>query len=329
MTALWTASAIIDATQARTLCPQDWNASGVSIDSRTVQSGDLFIALQGPTHDGHDHVAAALRAGAAGALVAHQPKDVAADAPLIFVQDTFKGLQDLGRAGRARSQAAIIAVTGSVGKTGTKEMLRLLLGAVGSVYANEGSLNNHWGVPLSLARLPAEARFGVFEMGMNHAGELTDLAAQVRPHVALITTIEAVHSEHFASVEAITDAKAEIFLGMEPTGVAVLNRDNSAFARLAHAAQTRGLQKILGFGRDAQAEARLLECTPLPEGGSAIVADILGQTIRYRLGASGEHLALNSVGALLAAISAGGDRDVCAAALTQFHPPKGRGVVRK
>ncbi len=177
----------------------------------------------------------------------------------MIVEDTFHALEELGRAGRSRAEAKVLAVTGSVGKTGTKEMLRLMLAATGSTYATEGSLNNHWGVPVSLARLPAEARYGVFELGMNHAGELGLLSQQVQPHVALITTIEAVHLEYFASLEAIADAKAEIFLGMTSDGIAVLNRDNLQYARLAAAAKAQGLKRILGFGRDSKCDARLAE----------------------------------------------------------------------
>jgi UDP-N-acetylmuramoyl-tripeptide--D-alanyl-D-alanine ligase len=306
---------------------QTWAAHGVSIDSRTVQKGDLFIALKGPSHDGHDHVASAFAAGAVAAIVSNQTTQAPAQAPLILVEDTFKALEDLGRAGRARTEARIVAVTGSVGKTSSKEMLRLMLGAVGSTYANEGSLNNHWGVPLSLARLPVDARYGVFEMGMNHAGELTTLSQLAQPDVALITTIAAVHLEFFASIEAIADAKAEIFLGMKADGTAILNRDNVCYAQLATAAKTHGLKKILSFGRDSKSDARLLDYTPTPEGG-AVIADILGHKLTYRLTIPGEHLALNALGCLLATAAVGGDLEACATALAHYQQPKGRGVVQ-
>ena len=244
---LWTAEEIIRAVRGHCLQEQNWNATGVSIDSRFLVKGDVFIALQGPVHDGHDHVAAAFAAGAAAAIVSRQPAQTPGDSPLIFVEDTFVALQDLGRAGRDRAQGKIIAVTGSVGKTSTKEMLRLSLSAVGKTYANRGSFNNHWGVPLALASLPADAAYGVFELGMNHAGELAALSALARPDIALITTIEAVHLEFFASTEAIADAKAEIFDGMQETGIVVLNRDNPHSARLASAAKSKGIKKILYF----------------------------------------------------------------------------------
>ncbi len=326
MELIWNAEDVVRAVSGHSLHEQNWIARGVSIDSRTTKPGDIFIALLGPTHDGHDHVGQAMAAGAVAAIVSRPFVQAPPESPLILCKDTFTALQQLGQAGRERSTASIIAVTGSVGKTGTKEMLRLMLNAMGSTYANEGSLNNQWGVPLSLARMPPEARYGVFELGMNHAGELGPLSLQVRPNVALITTIEAVHLEFFASVEAIADAKAEIFLSMTPGNTAVLNRDNEHFARLAAAAKTRGLKKVLSFGRSSKCDARLKEWTPTLEGG-AIRVEILGRKIDYTLGAAGEHLALNSVGALLAAVAAGGDPEACAAALAHYRAPQGRGAV--
>jgi UDP-N-acetylmuramoyl-tripeptide--D-alanyl-D-alanine ligase len=323
----WQAEDVMRAVHGHCLHEQTWQAQGVSIDSRTAKPGDLFIALKGPAHDGHDHVAEALTAGATAAIVSRALSHIPPQAPLIMVEDTFKALEELGRAGRARSQASIIAVTGSVGKTGTKDMLRLMLAATGDAYANEGSFNNHWGVPLSLARLPANARYGVLELGMNHAGELGPLSQQVQPHVALITTIEAVHLEFFASLEAIADAKAEIFLGMNSNGAAVLNRDNLQFSRLAAAAKARGLKKILSFGHDGKCDARMLKCV-VSQDATDITAEILGRRITYRLGVPGEHLALNSLGALLAAAAAGSDAEACAAALEHYKQPKGRGVIQ-
>ncbi len=298
----------------------------MTIDSRTTKQGDLFIALKGDAHDGHDHVGAAFAAGAVSAIVV-RPTNAPTHAPLILVGDTFTALQELGQAGRKRSIGKILAVTGSVGKTGTKEMLRLMLNEVGSTYANEGSFNNHWGVPLSLARLPTEALYGVFEIGMNHAGELGPLSQQVRPDVALITTIEAVHLEFFPSVEAIADAKAEIFQGMNAHGTVILNRNNSQFGRLAAAAKSAGVKKILGFGHDSKADIRMLECVER-EGGSDIKADILGKKISYRLNIPGMHLAMNSLGALGMIAAAGADINACAAALAHYKQPKGRGVMK-
>jgi len=312
--------------QGQCLHEQSWHARNVAIDSRAAKPGDLFVALKGPAHDAHDFVGDAFAKGAMAAIVSRKPAQAPKEAPLIFVEDTFAALEALGQAGRARAQGKILAVTGSVGKTGTKEMLRLMLNACGDAYANEGSFNNQWGVPLSLARLPAEAHFGVFELGMNHAGELALLAPQVRPDVALITTIEAVHMEFFPSVEAIAAAKAEIFIGMKPDGVAVLNRDNPHFARLAEGARAQGIRRILGFGSEGRADGKLLSYAGSPQGGM-VEAEILGKKLAYPLGAAGAHLALNSVGALLAATAAGADAETCAAALAQYRPPVGRGTV--
>ena len=323
----WTASDVVTKLRGQCLHEQTWAAHGVSIDSRTTKEGDLFVALKGPVHDGHDHVATAIQAGAAAALVSRQPPQASPDTPLVFVDDTFKGLEALGRAGRERATGKIIAVTGSVGKTSTKEMLRLALSATGETYANEGSLNNHWGVPLSLSRLPAEAHYGVFEIGMNHAGELGPLSEQVRPHVAMITNVEAVHLEFFTTTEDIADAKAEIFQGMLPASTAVLNRDNRHFARLVAAAKTRGIKNILGFGRDSKADARLIDYLPEIDAG-IISAEIQGRKLHFKLGVPGDALAMNAVGALLAAAAAGSDVEACAEALARYRQPKGRGVIQ-
>ncbi len=325
--ALWQAEDVLRSVRGSCLHEQAWKANGVSIDSRTVQKGDLFIALQGPLHDGHDHVAAAFEAGAVAALVSRQPSNAMPDAPLLFVDDTFLALHELGRAGRARATGKIIAVTGSVGKTSTKEMLRVALSAVGHTYANPGSFNNHWGVPLSLACLPPDADFGVFEMGMNHAGELADLSLLVRPDIAIITTIEAVHLEFFASTEAIADAKAEIFQGMKENGTVILNRDNAHFARLQSAAKARGIKNILSFSQK-KGDAVLVDCALTAEG-SAVNATIDGYNIHYSIGAPGMHLVQNSLAALLAASIASGKADECAMALSHYKPPKGRGVSQK
>lgn len=323
----WLAEDVLRAVRGQSLHSQDWQASGVSIDSRTTKPGDLFIAIRGDTLDGHQYVAKAFEAGAVAALVDRQPPLVPPEAPLVHVDDTFTALQDLGRVGRARAKAKIVAVTGSVGKTSSKEQLRLMLGASDDTYATEGSLNNHWGVPLSLARLPVGAKYGVFEIGMNHTGELGPLSREVLPHVALITNIEAVHLAHFASVEEIADAKAEIFLGMDPNGIAVLNRDNPHYARLLAAARTQGLKKVLSFGADAKSDARVISMTP-DASGTHVEASILGETISFYVGTPGPHLAFNALGTLLASVAAGADLHVCAQALSAYRPPAGRGTRR-
>ncbi|HXT09384.1 MAG TPA: UDP-N-acetylmuramoyl-tripeptide--D-alanyl-D-alanine ligase, partial [Roseiarcus sp.] len=241
--------------------------------------------------------------------------------PLFVVDDALRGLERLGVAARARSGAGILAITGSVGKTSAKEMARLALSAVGTTHASVASFNNHWGVPLTLARLPAEAAFGVFEIGMNHPGEITPLVGLVRPQVALVTAIGAVHIEYFGSLEAIADAKAEIFSGVAAGGAAILNRDAPQFERLAAAARGRGL-RIVDFG--AKGAARLIACEPQGEG-SRITAEIDGEPIEFALGAAGRHMAENAIGVLAAIKALGAPLARCAAALAAFAPAKGRG----
>jgi UDP-N-acetylmuramoyl-tripeptide--D-alanyl-D-alanine ligase len=320
--ALWTAPEAEAATGGRTT--RAWSAGGVSIDSRTVKPGELFVALQGPNFDGHDFIVGALKAGAAAAVASRRPERLPTDAALLLVSDTMTALEGLGRAARRRTEAIFLAVTGSVGKTGTKEMLRLALASAGATYASTGNLNNQWGVPLSLANMPRDTAFGVFELGMNHAGEIGPLSLQVRPRIAIITTVEPAHLEFFASVEAIADAKAEIFEGMDKDGVAILNRDNAHFDRLADAARRQGVGRIVGFGRHAEAEARLLDCTA-DATGSRVSASILGERVDYRLAVPGQHWAINSLAALAAAKLAGARLVVAAAALANLAPLKGRG----
>jgi UDP-N-acetylmuramoyl-tripeptide--D-alanyl-D-alanine ligase len=324
MIALWRQAELIAALGSPPSAPLSASVGGVSIDSRTLGPGDLFFAIRGDAHDGHDHVARALEAGASAAVVSRErAPQLAAFGPMFAVDDTLKAMQALGVAARARSGAKIVAVTGSVGKTTAKEMLRAMLTACGLTHASAASYNNHWGVPLTLARMPADARFGVFEMGMNHAGEITPLTRMARPHAALVTTIAPVHIEYLGSIEAIADAKAEIFLGLEPHGAAVLNRDAPQFERLAKAAASRGA-RVLSFGRGAECDARLIE-VEAKDGGSRVKTRILGRELAFELGAPGVHMADNALGALLAAEALGADLDACAAALRGFSPQKGRG----
>ena len=319
---LWTQAEAIAATGGR--CERAWQATSIAIDSRTLAPGALFVALKGPTFDGHDFVADALAKGAAAAVVHRLPEGVPADAPLLIVADTLAALNKLARAARARTAARIIGVTGSVGKTGVKEALRLALSRQGPTTANDGSLNNHWGLPLSLARLPMGDAFGVFEMGMNHAGEITPLARLARPHVAVITTVEPVHMENFASVEAIADAKAEIFAGGDPGATAVLFGDNPHFSRLAAAATRAGVDRILAFGSAAGADVRLLSCR-LEADGSRVRGEVMGRPIVYRVGLAGRHWVTNSLCVLAAVVAAGADVDAAASALADLQPAKGRG----
>ena len=319
---LWTASEAAAATGGNPT--RDWRAAGLSIDSRTTAPGDLFIALAGPVFDGHAFVADALATGAAAALVARTPDDAPDDAPLLIVDDTMAALNALGAASRKRAGARIAAVTGSVGKTGTKEALRHVLGRQGATTASVSSFNNHWGVPLSLARMPADAAFGVFEVGMNHAGEVSPLSRLIRPDVAIITTVEMVHSEFFDSVEAIADAKAEIFDGMAGGGTAILNRDNPQFARLERAARAAGVAAIAGFGSHDDAAARLIDCV-LEPGASEVTADFDGTVIDYRVGVAGRHWVMNSLAVLAAARALGVDLESAARALADLPALDGRG----
>jgi len=298
--------------------------SGLSIDSRTIGRGEAFFAIKGDARDGHEFVAAASAAGAGLAVVA-KDKQAAfpAPAPLLVVPYVLAGLTDLARAARARTQARIIAVTGSVGKTGTKEALRLTLAACGKTHASLASYNNHWGVPLSLARAPADMQFAVFEIGMNHAGEITPLTRLVRPHVAIVTTIEPVHLEYFGTLEAIADAKAEIFCGLEGGGAAVLNRDNAQYARLRRAAENAGA-RIVSFGEHEEADARLKNVS-LQAETSVVEARILGADVTYKLGAPGRHLVMNSLAVLASVSLVGADLALAALALAGLEPPTGRG----
>ncbi|MEI2734209.1 MAG: UDP-N-acetylmuramoylalanyl-D-glutamyl-2,6-diaminopimelate--D-alanyl-D-alanine ligase [Rhodoblastus sp.] len=324
--ALWTPLALVAPLGARVsgALPAR-GVTGVSIDTRTLQDGDLFVALKGDNSDGHDHVRKAFEAGAAAAVIDEAHADALAGAgPLYVAKDTLVALEGLGRAARARSKARIVAVTGSVGKTTTKELLRCALASAGETHASAASYNNHWGVPLTLARMPASARFGVFEIGMNHAGEITPLVAMARPHVAIITRIAPVHLEHFGSIEAIADAKAEIFSGLQRGGVAILNRDDAQFERLSTAANDAGVRFVLSFGENEEADASLMACDVEGET-TRVKARVLGQDLDYRIGAPGRHIAMNSLAVLLAARAAGLDLVVAARALAQFAPPAGRG----
>jgi UDP-N-acetylmuramoyl-tripeptide--D-alanyl-D-alanine ligase len=325
MSALWGESELTEALRAQPSSALTRAVGGVSIDSRTLMPGDLFFAIRGETHDGHDHVARAFERSAAGATVRRErAAALAAYGPVYPVDDVLKAMERLAVASRARSKARIVAVTGSVGKTSAKEMLRVMLAACGVAHASAASYNNHWGVPLTLTRMQADADFGVFEIGMNHAGEIAPLAQMARPHVALVTTIAPVHIEHLGSIEAIADAKAEIFLGLEPGGAAVLNRGAPQYERLAKGASSRAAA-VWTFGVDEACDARLIGLAET-EAGSRVEARILGRVVRFNLGAPGAHMAENALGALLAAHAVGADSEACAAALAGFSPQKGRGA---
>lgn len=324
--ALWAVDAMATAMRAHREGPLPAAVDGISIDSRTLAAGDAFFAIAGDNRDGHAFVEAALKAGAGLAVVSKAKRDtLPADAPLLMVDDVLDGLRDLARVARARLTGKVIAVTGSVGKTSTKEALRLVLSREGETHASAASYNNHWGVPLSLARCPADTRFAVFELGMNHAGEIGPLSRLVQPDIAIITTIAPVHLEYFASVGAIADAKAEIFEGLVEGGVAILNRDNAQFSRLCDRALDARVSRVVSFGEETGADARLIKCVLQPDC-STVQARILGDDVTYKLGAPGRHLAMNSLAVLAAAKLAGADLAMAALALAGLQPASGRGT---
>lgn len=320
MNALWTAA---EAAAALGLTPSDdWTARNVSIDSRAVEPGDLFVAIVGDQFDGHDFVEAASAKGAVAALTNRR----IGSGPQLIVPDTVAGLARLGEAARARSAAKVAAVTGSVGKTGTKEMLARALRDQGLTHANLGNLNNHIGAPLSLARLPREAAFAVFELGMNHPGEIAPLSRMVRPSVAIITNVEPVHLEFFENEDGIADEKAQIFAGLPVGGTAVLNRDNHHFKRLKRHAEARDLT-IVTFGAGDLADFRLLESQDELDGVT-VRAAAKGMSLSYRIGCPGRHWAFNSLSVLAAVGALGGDVAKAAASLASVTPPKGRGATK-
>ena len=323
---LWSVEAMAEAMGAERAGPLPAGATGISIDSRSIAPGEAFFAIAGENRDGHAFVAPALAAGAGLAVIAADMRAAfPAEAPLLVVPDVLVALYDLARAARARSPAKVIGVTGSVGKTSTKEALRVALAADGETHASVASYNNHWGVPLSLARCPQTARYAVLEIGMNHAGEIAGLTRLARPHVAIITTVEPVHLEFLGSVEVIADAKAEIFLGLEPDGAAVINRDNPQFARLRNHARAAGVSRIVSFGEHARADARLIKSSLHPDC-STVQARILGADVTYKLGAPGRHVVHNSLAVLAAVALAGADLALAALALAQLRPATGRGA---
>jgi len=318
MSILWTKEAAVAATGGDAI--GDWSVGGVSIDTRELNAGDLFVALK-DVRDGHDFVAQALAAGAGAAMVSHRPEGVSKDAPLLIVADVLRGLEDLGLAARARTNAKVIGVTGSVGKTGTKEMLRAALQVQGKVHAAVRSFNNHWGVPLTLARMPADTDFAVIEIGMNNPGEIGPLAKMAQLDVAVITTVAAVHMAAFDNVEQIADAKAEIFEGLSENGVAILNADIPTLPILKKA---RGDGRSVLFGQSAGADIRLIKAS-VSDHGSAVEAVLHGDPILFKLGAPGEHLAMNGLAVLAAVEAAGGDVAQSMLALASWQAPSGRG----
>lgn len=320
---LWQWDELVAAARARAEGTPAAAVTGFSIDTRSLQPGDVFVALQA-ARDGHEFVPAAFAAGAVAALVSDDYPRSAGDGALLRAPDPLKALEAIGSAARTRANARVVAVTGSAGKTGTKEMLRLCLGDVASAHASEKSYNNHWGVPLTLARLPRSAAYGVFEIGMNHAGEIAPLTRLVRPHATVITTVGPVHLEYFSSIEAIAEAKAEIFQGLVPGGTAVLPYDNSHFALLKQRAAAVGA-KVVSFGYADAADVRCIQAN-MDARGSSVIAGVGSQRFPYRIGAPGEHYVKNSLAVLAALQALGADPMRCLPALVKAVAPPGRGA---
>ncbi|WP_458790065.1 UDP-N-acetylmuramoyl-tripeptide--D-alanyl-D-alanine ligase [Yoonia sp. MH D7] len=320
MTALWTATDAAAATGGHNTT--DWSATGVSIDTRTIQAGDLFVALK-DIRDGHDFVAMALEKGAAAALVTHRPDGVAIDAPLLVVPDVLAALETLGIASRARTRAKVIGVTGSVGKTSTKEMLRVVLGLQGKAHVAEASYNNHWGVPLTLARMPVDADFAVIEIGMNHAGEIAPLSRMTAPHVVMITTVAAAHLEAFNSVDDIAHEKAAIMQGLVTDGIAVLNGDIPTAAILTDTADNLGVKYITFGASDTDWQA-----TDVRLGDDVTVVSARNADTEYlfKIAVPGRHFAMNAVGVLAVTSALGADPVRAALDIFGWVPPGGRGT---
>lgn len=324
--ALWTSKELIAATGGALHGTVKDPLGGVSIDSRSITQGDIFVAIKGDKMDGHDFVVGALQAGAGVAVVSRVTDEMRDAGPVLQVaDDPLRAIENMGRAAREWNRGQIVAVTGSVGKTSTKEMLRVALGASGPTHASAASFNNHWGVPLTLARLPRKASYGVFEIGMNHAGEITPLVKMVRPHVSIVTSIAASHLGNFKSLDGIAEAKAEIFSGVERDGAAVINQDSPYFEFLSQRAKSRGIKTIIGFGRSADAAVRL-EQIALHSSCCCVTASVMGETVSYKLGAAGEHMAMNSLAVLAAVKVMGADLARATMELAHAQPAKGRGV---
>lgn len=326
MTLLWTSEALIAATGGRPLGTMPDGITGISIDSRSLHPGEAFFAIKGDAMDGHDFITAASAAGASLVVVAEARLAAFGrlNIPMIVVPDVLAALEQLGRAARARSKAKIVAVTGSAGKTSTKEALRHCLSAAGPVHASDKSFNNHWGVPLTLARMPADCKYAIFEIGMNHAGEIEPLVKMVKPHVAVITLIAAAHLGHFKNLGEIANAKAEIFLGLTSNGAALLNRDDAYWKVLDRLAHDAGVKSVVSFGEHQRATYRLLECK-LHADHSTVAAKIGGKEYLVRVGAPGRHMVQNALTVLSVAHLVGAPVPTVALALGDLEAEAGRG----
>lgn len=323
---LWTGDRLLKAMGARLVGALPESVTGISIDTRTLEPGDAFFAIQGEARDGHDFVAGALEKRAALAVIdeAHA-ESFSGDGPYAVVPDVLRAMEQAGMARRAELDAGVVAVTGSVGKTGTKEALRLVLSRQGETHAPVASYNNHWGVPLTLCRTPASVRYGVYEIGMNAPGEILPLAKMVTPDVAIVTTVQPVHLAAFESIEGIAREKGAIFQGLRPGGTAIINADIPQVGLLRQLVETSPAGRIISFGESAEADVRLISCALKPDI-STVDAVVLGKPVAYRLGSPGKHIVLNSLAVLAAVEALGADLALAALALGDLKPPVGRGA---
>jgi UDP-N-acetylmuramoyl-tripeptide--D-alanyl-D-alanine ligase len=327
---LWTTAELIKAMQGRPVGNVPAGITGISIDSRSVKPGEAFFAIKGDRVDGHNFASFAVANGASLLIVSEGklPALGRLTVPMIVVDDVLVALEQLGMAARRRTAARVIAVTGSVGKTTTKEMLRVALAPSGRVHAAVASFNNHWGVPLTLARMPEDTEFGIFEIGMNHIGEIRPLVKMVQPHVAIITTVAAAHLGNFSNLEEIASAKAEIFEGLLPGGAAIINHDIEQYNQLEQAAAAVGIDHVLTFGQHPKSDFRLAEFEPRANG-STIWATIQGETSEVELGVAGRHIADNAMAVLGAIAITGANLEKAFTALAAMEPVKGRGQRHK
>lgn len=323
LSALWTSRAIAEATGGQ--ASRDFAVGGVAFDSREVKTGDLFVAMKGAQSDGYAFVDRAIASGAAGVLVDRPVKG-----PHVLVDNAAHALEALGVESRRRMKGKVIGVTGSAGKTGTKEALYLAFDRISSGKAHRSlkSYNNHVGVPLSLSRMPEETAFGIFEMGMNHSGELTALTRMVRPNVALITTIAPAHIEHFGSEERIADAKAEIFQGLTGEAVAVLPYDSPHLPRL-YAKATRHAKRIITFGLGEGADVRAIEQATAPGGGTFVTARFPEAQLSFTIAAPGAHWVQNALAVIAVVDALGGDIAAAGLSLAELQGLPGRGARRQ
>lgn len=318
---LWTSQDAATATSGTSTA--DWACNGVSIDTRTIKKGDLFVALKA-ARDGHDFVAQALEKGAAAALVTHRPEGIAEDAPLLIVKDVLVALEDLGKAARARMSGKVVAVTGSVGKTSTKEMLRTVLSGQGKTHASVASYNNHWGVPLTLARMPSDTEFAIIEIGMNHPGEIATLVKFARPHVAIVTTVAPAHLAAFESLEGIAHEKASIFSGLESGGTAIFNCDLDVSDILRKTGSDHA-ESLLSFGEKTGADLQLSNVT-INDATTVGSAAIKGDQLLFKVAVPGRHYAMNAMSVLAAVHALKLDMAIAIADLGQWAPGAGRGL---